>query len=169
MREEKKLITGEYVERLKSGSWFILVEYQGLTVSAFSELRNRLTQAGAEIHVIRNIVFKIAAAETGIGELGEKLTGQLAMVTGVGEITGAAKVIKNFHAEFDKPEWRFAFMDGDRLEAGELKILADLPSLEVMRAKLLGLIQTPAGNLVRLINEPALRVARVIQAKHGED
>ena len=115
MREEKKLITREYVERLNASPYFIVVNYEGLKVDQFEELRNRLADASAEVHVFKNSIFKTAANETGIEDLGQELSGQLAAVTGEGEITGAAKILKNFTAEFDKPEWHFGFLDNDRL------------------------------------------------------
>ena len=107
MREEKKLITKEYVERLNASPYFIVVNYEGLKVAQFEELRNRLADTSAEVHVFKNSIFKTAAKEAGIEELGQALTGQLAAVTGEGEVTGAAKTLKNFRSEFDKPEWQF--------------------------------------------------------------
>ena len=119
MREEKKLITKEYVERLNASPYFIVVNYEGLKVAQFEELRNRLAGAGAEVHVFKNSIFKAAAKEAGIEDLGQALTGQLAAVTGEGEVTGAAKTLKNFRAEFEKPEWQFGFVDNDRLDADQ--------------------------------------------------
>ncbi len=69
MRAEKKLLTSEYVARLNASPFFIVVGYQGLKVAHLTELRKRLTQAGAEIHVVKNTVFSVAAKEAGIGEL----------------------------------------------------------------------------------------------------
>ena len=169
MREEKKLITKEYVERLNASPYFIVVNYEGLKVAQFEELRNRLADAGAEVHVFKNSIFKAAAKEAGIQDLGQALTGQLAAVTGEGEITGAAKMLKNFSAEFDKLEWYFGFLDNDRLDADQIKTLADLPSLNGMRAKLLGTLQAPAGQLVRTLAEPGASLARIVRAKFSEN
>ena len=69
MRAEKKLLTGEYVARLNASPFFIVVGYQGLKVSHLSELRKRLTVAGAEIHVVKNTVFCVAAKEAGVKRL----------------------------------------------------------------------------------------------------
>src|ERR1039457_1036397 len=102
MRAEKKLLTNEYVARLNASPFFIVVGYQGLKVAHLSELRKRLTKAGAEIHVVKNTVFTVAVKEAGIGEMNGALTGQLAVVTGKKDISAAAKALKNFAAEFDK-------------------------------------------------------------------
>ena len=75
MRAEKKLLTNEYVARLNASPFFIVVGYTGLKVAHLSELRKRLTKAGAEIHVVKNTVFSVAAKEAGIGELNGSLAG----------------------------------------------------------------------------------------------
>jgi len=163
MRAEKKLLTSEYVARLNGSPFFIVVGYQGLKVAHLSELRKRLTQAGAEIHVVKNTVF--VAKEAGLAELNGSLTGQLAVVTGKKDISAAAKVVKNFAAEFDKLKLKFGYLNNQRLEEASILALADLPSLDVLRAKLLGLFNAPATKLATLINTPATMLAQVIKAK----
>ena len=73
--------------------------------------------------------------------------------------------MKTFAAEFDKPKLKFGYLNSKRLEANDLKTLADLPSMEVLRAKLLGLLNTPGTRLVQLMNTPASMLARMLQAK----
>jgi large subunit ribosomal protein L10 len=165
MRAEKQILTKEYVARLNGSPFFIVVDYRGLKVAHLTELRKRLTQAGAEIHVVKNSLFQLAAKEAGVGELNGALGGQLAVVTGRKDISVAAKALKNFSAEFDKPKFKFGYLNNQRLEETALKALADLPGLDVLRAMLLGLLNAPAAKLVTLINTPASQIARVIQAK----
>src|SRR6185369_4556778 len=123
MRAEKKFIGNEYVTRLNASPFFIVVDYRGVTVKHFNELRKRLA-------------------------------GQIAVVTGQKDVSAAAKILKNFQAEFDKPKLQFGYLNSSRLEAKDLQALADLPSIEVLRSKLLGLLQAPATTLVRLLNTP---------------
>ncbi len=165
MRAEKKLLTKEYAARLNASPFFIVIGYQGLKVAHFSELRKRLTLAGAEVHVVKNSVFRIAAKEAGIGDLNGSLAGQMAVVTGKKDISAAAKALKNFAAEFEKLKVKFGYLDNQRLEEAAIKALADLPSLDVLRAKLLGLLNAPATKLAVLINTPAQQLAQVIKAK----
>jgi len=165
MREEKKQISADYLERLQSSPYFIVVDYNGLKVDQFAELRSRLSGAGAEVHVVKNSIFKIAAAESGIEDLGTPLRGQVAVVTGEQEISGAAKVLKNFAGEFEKPEVHFGFMGSERLDADGVRRIADLPPLDVLRAKLVGLIQTPARQIATILQTPARQLAQVIKAK----
>jgi len=164
MRAEKKLLTGEYVARLNASPFFIVCGYQGLKVAHLSELRKRLRQAGAEIHVVKNTVFTVAAKEAGI-DINGSLAGQVAVVTGQKDISAAAKTLKNFAAEFDKLKLKFGYMGSQRLDEASILALADLPSLDVLRAKLLGLFNAPATKLATLINTPATMLAQVIKAK----
>lgn len=164
MRAEKTLITREYIGRLNASPFAIVVDYKGLTVAQFSELRRRLAREGAEIHVVKNSILRVAAKEVGLPELGT-LAGQLAVVTGQKDISAAAKVVKKFQTDSEKPRLKFGFLNNQRLEVEQLSMLADLPSLEVLRAKLLGLFQAPASRLVRLLNTPATQLARVLKAR----
>ncbi len=165
MRAEKQFITKEYVARLNASPYFLVVEYKGLTVGQFSELRKRLSKTGSEVHVVKNSIFRIAAKEAGVADLAGTLAGQMAVVTGQRDVSAAAKVLKTFQSEFEKPKLRFGYLNRERLETAMLMELADLPSIDVLRGKLLGLLQAPAGQLVRLLNTPASQLARVLQAR----
>ena len=165
MRAEKQLLTKEYLNRLNASPFFIVVDYKGLKVAPMTELRKRLTKAGAEVHIVKNSIFRIAAKEVGVADLGATLTGQIAVVTGQKDISAAAKALKNFAAEFDKPKIQFGYLNNQRLENKDIIALADLPSIEVLRGKLLGVLQAPATKLVALINTPASQLVRVLQAK----
>jgi large subunit ribosomal protein L10 len=165
MRAEKQILTKEYATRLNASPFFIVVGYQGLKVTHFAELRKRLSQAGAEVHVVKNSIFRVAAKEAGIAELNGSMAGQMAVVTGQKDVSAAAKALKNFAAEFDKLKLKFGYLNNQRLEEASIVALADLPSLDVLRAKLLGLLNAPATKLVTLINTPASQLAQVIKAK----
>lgn len=165
MRAEKANLTEEYLTRLNASPFFIVVDYEGLKVEHMTELRKRLNGVEAEIHVVKNSIFQIAAKEAGIGEMNGALAGMLAVVSGPKEISAAAKVVKNFGAEFDRLKVHFGFLESKRLEAAELSRLADLPSIEVLRGQLLGVLNAPASKLARLLNTPASQMARVLQAR----
>jgi large subunit ribosomal protein L10 len=165
MRAEKKILTKEYVARLNASPFFIVVNYKGLKVAHLTELRKRLVQAGAEVHIVKNSIFRIAAKEAGVGELNGALTGQMAVVSGKKDISAAAKALKNFAAEFDKLKFKFGYLNNQRLEEAAIVALADLPSLDVLRAALLGLLNAPATKLAILLNTPATQLAQVIKAK----
>jgi large subunit ribosomal protein L10 len=165
MRAEKQYIGAEYVQRLNASPFFIVVDYRGLAVGHFGELRKRLRKAGAEVHVVKNSIFRIAVKESRAADLGGALSGQLAVVTGQRDISATAKVLKTFRSEFEKPKVRFGYLNSQRLETEELQVLADLPPIEVLRANFLGVLQAPAAQLARLLTTPAAQLARVLQAR----
>ena len=170
MRAEKKFIGNEYVTRLNGSPFFIVVDYRGVTVKHFNELRKRLRGAGAEAHVVKNSIFRIAAKEAKVADLASaSLADQLAVVTGQKDVSAGAKILKNFQAELDKPKIQFGYLNSQRLETKDLQALADLPSLDVLRGKLLGMLQAPASTLVRLLNTPASQLARVLQARADKE
>jgi large subunit ribosomal protein L10 len=168
MRPEKQNLTQEYLSRLNASPFFIVVDYQGLKVTHLTELRKRLRQAGAEIHVVKNSVFRIAAKEAGVGDLNGNLSGQLAVVTGQKDVSAAAKVVKTYGAELNRLKMQFGYLNNQRLENADLLALADLPSIEVLRGTLLGVLNAPAGRLVRLLNTPAAQLARVLAARKDQ-
>ena len=165
MRAEKQYLTKEYLVRLNSSPFFIVVNYKGLKVSHMTELRQRLNKAGSEIHIVKNSIFRIAAKEAGVGDLDGALSGQVAVVTGKSDISRAAKVVKTFGAEFDRLKVHFGYLNNQRLEQREIMALADLPSLEVLRGQLLGLFKSPTTKLVTLLNTPAGQMARLLAAR----
>jgi len=165
MRVEKQILTKEYIGRLNGSPFFIVVGYQGLKVDQLTTLRKSLNKTSAEVHVVKTSIFRIAAKEAGVADLNGALTGQIAVVTGQKDISAAAKALKTFAADNDKLKIKFGYLDNARMEAADIMTLADLPSIEVLRSKILGVINAPAQKLVTLINTPASQLARVIKAK----
>lgn len=166
MKAEKTLLIENLLQRVNASPFMFVVDYTGLTVSKFAELRKRLAATGSEIHVFKNTLVKKAAERAGFpGDIGSHLVGQTAVVTGAQDVCAAAKVMKNFAAEFEKPQMKVGVLDGKLLDGAALKVLADLPAKDVLQATLLGVLQAPASKLVRLLNEPAASLARVLKAK----
>lgn len=165
MREEKKLISAEYISRLNASPFFLVVDYRGLNVIQFSELRKRLLKVGGEVHVVKNNIFRVAAQQAGIADLSGTLSGQIAVVNGRKDIAAVAKVVKAYQSEFEKPKLQFGYLGNQRLSADEVRAIADLPPLSELQGKLLGLLQAPAQKLVALINTPGSQVARVLKAR----
>jgi len=165
MRPEKTLIVSDIREKLQASPYLLVVDFTGMKVPHFENLRTRLSDAGARMSVVRNTFLRIAAAELQMPELSESLAGQTAMVTGDTDICAAAKGLKTFAAEFKKTTVRDGVLDNAALTAAQVSSLAELPSKDVLRAKLLGLLQTPASQFVRILNEPAASLARVLKAK----
>jgi large subunit ribosomal protein L10 len=165
MRPEKTSIVSELSEALKRSPFVLVTDYRGMKVTDFSELRNRLAPAGAEVHVVKNNFLKLAMADSGFPEVGDQFVGQTAVVTGETDVAPVAKIFKTFATEFKLAALRVGFVDRAVLSTAELETLAELPAREILQAQLLGLLLSPATRLVRLFNEPAASLARLLNAK----
>jgi len=170
MKAEKQIIIAELLERINASPFMLVTDYSGMKVPQFEELRNRLRTTGSSYSVAKNSFVKRAiGAESSLPDsIADSLSGQTAIVTGESDVCAAAKVLKNFRKEFAKPEIRAGILDGEVLDTAQIEALADLPPMEVLQAQLLGLLLTPAQQLVRTLNEPASALARVLQAKHDQ-
>jgi len=166
MRPEKQVIVEELRQRVAASSYVLLTEYTGLTVAQFAELRKRLRAAGAECHVVKNTMLRHAIKAAGLAEFNGSLSGMTAIVVGraKSDISAAAKVVKQFTKEFEKPKMKLGLMGQQLLKAEEISTLADLPSLDGLRAQLIGLLQTPATRIAVVLSAPASQIARVLKA-----
>jgi large subunit ribosomal protein L10 len=169
MRPEKANIVSDLSAQLKGSPFVLVTDYQQMNVGDFSELRNRLAQAGAEVHVVKNSFLKRAMADAGFPAVDEKLGGQTAVVTGEKDVAPVAKIIKSFAREFKKAALKIGLINHAIVSTAELETLADLASREVLQAQLLGLLMSPATKLVRLLNEPASSLARLLKAKSQKE
>ncbi|HEY2123614.1 MAG TPA: 50S ribosomal protein L10, partial [Chthoniobacterales bacterium] len=131
----------------------------------FSELRSRLAGAGAQCRVVKNTFLRKAAAEVGFPDLADDLAGQTAIVTGESDVCAAAKILKGFAAEFQRPSVKVGVLDKAIISKDQIKALADLPPKEVLQAQLLGVLKSPLQKLVTLLNEPGASLARLLKAR----
>ncbi|HJX24971.1 MAG TPA: 50S ribosomal protein L10 [Chthoniobacterales bacterium] len=168
MRPEKANIVAELAEKMKRSPFVLVADYQRMNVGHFGELRNRLMPVGAEMHVVKNSFLKRAMADSGFPDVGDKLTGQTAVVTGEKDVAPVAKILKAFAAEFKTTALKMGLIDRAVVSTADVEALADLPSREVLLAQLLGLFLAPATRLVRVLNEPASAFARLLNAKAGQ-
>jgi large subunit ribosomal protein L10 len=169
MRPEKANIVSDLSARLKRSPFVLVTDYQRMKVSNFGELRNRLAPIRAEVHVVKNNYLKRAMTESGFPDMGDRLVGQTAVVTGEADVAPVAKIFKSFTAEFKIAALRIGFVNRAVLSTAELEALAELPTREVLQAQLLGLLLSPATRLIRLLNEPASALARVLKAKSEKE
>ena len=166
MKPEKQFLIDDLLAKLEKSPYLLVADYRGFSVKHFAELRKRLKAVGAKARVLKNTLVKRTLKAAGLPDLGNTLEGQTMVVTGGAEAPAAAKVLKTFASEFQKPTLRGGVLDGNALSAAEVTALADLPSREQLLATLLGLFNAPATKLLRTINEPGASLARVIKAKY---
>ena len=165
MRPEKATIVSDLSEKLNRSPFLLVTDYQRMKVDQFGELRNRLAPAGAEVRVVKNSFLKRAMADSGLPDVGDKLTGQTAIVMGEKDVAPVAKILKLFAAEFKIAALKIGVVDKAIMSTSDVEALAELPSREVLLSKLLGLLLAPATQLVRVLNEPASAFARLMKAK----
>jgi large subunit ribosomal protein L10 len=165
MRPEKASIVSDLSEKLNGSPFLLVTDYQRMKVDQFGELRNRLAPAGAEVRVVKNSFLKRAMADSGMPDVGDKLTGQTAIVMGKNDVAPVAKILKLFAAEFKIATLKIGVVDKAVLSTADVEALAELPAREILLAQLLGLLLAPATRLVRVLNEPASAFARLLAAK----
>src|SRR5438876_1774450 len=127
MRPEKTSIVADLSNKLRSSPFVLVTDYQHMKVADFSELRNRLAPAGAEMHVVKNNFLKRAMADSGFADVSDQLVGQTAVVTGENDVAPVAKIFKTFAAEFKIAALKLGFVDRTVLSTADFETLADLP------------------------------------------
>ena len=142
----------------------VLAEYRGLTAGQMNKLRRAVREANGRCRVAKNRLAKRAIGESRYAPLGDMLKGPTALIIGFKDPVAIAKLAVKLADEMPKLAIKGAVLDGQVMPAAGVKALAELPSREVVLAQLLGLIQAPATQLLRTLNEPGARLARLVDA-----
>ncbi|EJF77544.1 50S ribosomal protein L10 [Bartonella birtlesii] len=165
--EKREFVTWLNEAFQKSGS-VIVAHYSGLKVSQMNELRSKMGEAGGAVKVAKNRLAKIALQGTESESIASLFTGQTLIAYSEDPIT-APKVVVDFAKSNDKFVILGGSMGATSLSVDAVKSLASLPSLNELRAKLVGMISTPATRIAQVVSAPAGQVARVIGAYAQED
>ncbi len=141
----------------------VVAHYSGLTVAQLQTLRKQMKQAGASVKVAKNRLAKIALEGTDVASIASLLKGPT-LIAFSSDPVAAPKVA----SDFAKTNEKFVILGGAMgktvLDLNGVKQLASLPSLDELRAKIVGLIQAPATKIAQVVNAPAAKLARVVQA-----
>ncbi len=141
----------------------VVTQYTGMTFVEMSELRNRLRKEGAVVKVFKNRLAQ-KALDGKVGEKGDALfKGPVALIYSADPVT-AAKISVQYAKENDKLKIIGGIMDTDVLNENGVKSLATLPSIDQLRAKIIGLLQAPATKIAGVLQAPAGQLARVVGA-----
>ncbi|KHK89539.1 50S ribosomal protein L10 [Novosphingobium malaysiense] len=146
----------------------VITRNLGMTVAQSTELRTKIREAGASYKVAKNRLAKLAIADTDYVGIGDFLTGPTAIASSVDPVA-AAKAVVDFAKTTDKLEIVGGAMGTNVLDADGVKALASMPSLDELRAKLIGLVQAPATKIAQLSTAPAAKLARVFGAYAAKD
>jgi large subunit ribosomal protein L10 len=146
----------------------VITRNLGLSVAQSTDLRNKMRDAGAAFKVAKNRLALIALEGTPYAPISDLLTGPTAIATSTDPVA-AAKAAVDFAKTNDKLEIVGGAMGQTLLDAEGVKALAALPSLDELRAKLVGLIQAPGTKIAQVVNAPAAKLARVFGAYAAKD
>lgn len=163
-RTEKAAVVDELKTALAGATVAMLADPQGLTMSELTELRTTLRQQGMALQVVKNTLARLATAGTEFQDLRPYLVGPTAIIHGNEDPTVPAKLLVTFTKT--KPTFRIkaGFAEGTVLAGQDAMALADLPSRDVLAAKLAGLMQSPLRGLVTVLNGPLRSLLMVLEA-----
>jgi large subunit ribosomal protein L10 len=147
----------------KDASVVVVAHYSGLTVAQMQTLRKQMRQAGASVKVAKNRLAKIALEGTDVASIAPLLKGPT-LIAFSNDPVAAPKVANDFAKAHEKFVILGGAMGKTSLDLNGVKQLASLPSLDELRAKIVGLIQAPATKIAQVVNAPAAKLARVVQA-----
>lgn len=164
LRAEKAEIVDDLRGIFNDAGVVVVTHYMGLNVAELGALRVQMREAGARFRVAKNRLAKIAIDGTAFAPIGPLLTGPTAIAYSPDPVA-APKVISAFAKKNDKLKIIGGGYAGSLLDADAVRALAELPSLDELRARLLALINTPASRLVGLLQAPGGQIARVLKAK----
>lgn len=164
MRPEKISIVKEYGEKFKESEFVFLADYRGLTVEQVTQLREQLRKHETQINVISNGLFRIVLKEMGRENMLGCLKGPTAMISGKGDASAVAKMLRDFCSENNLPLMKGGEMEGGFLSPDDIAVIADLPSRHVMLSMLVGTIAAPLQQLVGVLNQKISSIVYVLKA-----
>ena len=167
-RSQKADLVAELKNVFTETSVVVITRNLGLSVAQSTDLRLKMRDAGAQFKVAKNRLAKIALEGTKYGSIGDMLTGPTALATSVDPVA-AAKVAVEFAKTNDRLEIVGGAMGEVPLNAEGVKALASMPSLDELRAKIVGLLVAPATKLATVTQAPAAQLARVFNAYAEKD
>ena len=166
--EQKQAVVAEVAAVAAAAPALIAAEYSGLNVAQMTALRRLARDAGIYLRVVRNTLARRAFEGTQFDCMRSTLTGPLLLAFSNDEPGSAAKVIRDFAKENEKLVVKLISLDGRLLDSAEIESVANLPSLDQARSRLLGLLQAPLGKVLRVLSEPEAKLLRLLDARREQ-
>lgn len=165
-REEKKAQIDEIAAVLSDCSGAVFTEYRGITVNDLTNMRKKFRENGVKYKIVKNTLARFAAEQAGKEDVKEIFTGPVAMAYGYGEPNDAAKAVRDY-IKATKAEFKVlgGFVDSRLITDREVTLLADLPSRDILIAKVLASMQSPISRLASTLNNPLSGMVGVLQAR----
>lgn len=162
-RAQKREFVTEMHGVFENAGVIVVAHYSGLTVSQMNDLRGRMREGGAHLRVVKNRLAKLALEGTDVAGAVDLFEGPT-VVAYSDDPVAAPKAAVSFAKQNDKLVVLGGAMGTNMLDANGVKALAELPSLDELRGKLVGMISTPASRIAQILSAPAGQVARVVGA-----
>jgi large subunit ribosomal protein L10 len=163
-KERKNEVLAQYSDWANRSRALIITEYRGLTMKQIDDLRSRLREAGGEFHIVKNTLGKLAFEREGMSLPAGLFEGSTAVGFAFNDAPAVAKAMTEFARTAEALKIKGGYLDKRPIGPNDVKALADLPPLPVMRAQLLGVLLAPASQLARTLAEPARSLAAVFKA-----
>jgi large subunit ribosomal protein L10 len=163
-KETKNELIAQYKAWANQSRALIITEYRGLSVKDLDNLRSKVREVGAEFHIVKNTLGKMAFEAEGYPLRQDMFEGTTAIAFAFEDGPATAKTLVEFARTTEFLKFKGGYLGHDLISAESVKELADLPALPVMRARLLGTLLAPASRLARVLAEPGRRVASLLQA-----
>jgi len=167
-KQRKEEVLAQYKEWLSQSEALILMAYKGASVDDMEETRAKVRETGGEFHVVKNRLAKLALKASNFDIPKGYLENSTAIGFAFEDVASTAKVLADTAKAVEAFEFKGGYIGTQVISATQVDALAKLPPLPILRAQLLGVLQAPAGKLVRTLAEPARGLAAVIKARSEE-
>ncbi|MBN1531401.1 MAG: 50S ribosomal protein L10 [Spirochaetes bacterium] len=155
---------GDLVSRLKEKGNFFLTDYSGVRVKGLSALRKMLREKNAEYKVVKNNLFKRAIKDAGLQSIDDCVKGPVGVAFVKDEVAEVAKILQNFKKDEENFSYTFGLIDNVLYNENQIKMIADLPSKEVLLSQTMSLINGPARGIAVGVSQIMASLARGIKA-----
>jgi large subunit ribosomal protein L10 len=163
-KQRKVEVLSQYKEWFNKSEAIIFVEYTGISMKQLDAIRAKVRENGGEFHIIKNTLARKAFEELGTALPESFFEKSTAATFAFSDVAGTAKALAEVTKGNEFVKVKGGFMDNQAISEAQVKALASLPPLPVVRSQLLGVLQAPASKLVRTLAEPARQVAYVLKA-----
>jgi large subunit ribosomal protein L10 len=164
LKSEKEEMIKDLSEKFARAKTAVVAEFTKVDVETVTKLRAKLREGKVEYKVLKNTLAKRAAKGTSVEVIAEDFVGPIALAISYDDVVAPAKILSEFIKDMETIKIRSAVVEGKRVDVNGVKALAKMPGLPELRAQLLGMLNQPAGKLVRTIAAPGSQLARVMQA-----
>ncbi len=161
-RDDKGAVVGDLQQRIEAATGLVLADFTGLDVPTMLELRRLCRREDVSLRVVKNTLAKRAFSGAGLPGLEAFLTGPTALAYSTSDAVAPARVLRKFHEEHGRPEFKAGYMEGRVLDSREVATVATLPSREELLAKVVVTLASPIRGLVYVLGEPLRGLVRAL-------